>query len=140
MGSIVKVDSGKQKTGAYRREVTPTWWTKSVFYNLYMLREATAIFTLLYTVSLIFGLAALASGKDSFLQWANIQSHGVMQWFAVISFLMALYHTATWFAATPKVMPLQKGDKKIPGHFIVIGHWLAFFVIALVTFALAGLK
>lgn len=138
--SIVKSDYGQQKSGTYRREVTRTWWTQVPFYSLYMLREATAIFMLFYTISLIFGLGAVADGKDAFIKWAEIQSHGTMQWFALISLVMALYHSATWFAATPKVMPLQRGDKKVPAKLIIAANWLAFFFITVIVIALAGLK
>ncbi len=140
MSGVEKVNAGKLQTGAYRRNVKRTWWSEKPFYIAYMLREATAIFMLLYTVLLIFGLAALADGKDAFVDWAATMSCGPMQWFSVVTLFMALYHTATWFAATPKVMPLQKGDKKVPGHLIVAGHWIALFVIALIVFVLAGLE
>lgn len=140
MTGIKRIEHGKQKSGTYRREMKRTWWAEVPFYSAYMLREATAIFTLLYTVVLIFGLGALADGKAAFLDWAATQSYGVMMWFAVIAFVMAMYHTATWFAATPKVMPLQKGDKKIPAKLIIAGHWLAFFALLIFVLALAGLK
>lgn len=140
MGSIEKNDSGKQRNGAYRREMKRTWWTAIPFYMLYMLREATAVFTLLYTLILIGGLAALSSGKVDFVEWANnVQANGFIMWFAVLSFVMAMYHTYTWFAATPKVMPLQIGDKKVAAKYIISGHWLAFFVLLILTLALAGI-
>lgn len=140
MSGIKKLDFGKQQNGAYRREMKRTWWTAIPFYILYMAREATAVFTLLYTLVLIGGLAALADGKDNFIQWAtNVQANGFMMWFAVISFVMAMYHTYTWFAATPKVMPLQIGDKKVPAKTIISGHWLTFFVLVVLALALAGI-
>lgn len=136
---IQKVEDGKQQNGTYRREVTPTWWMDKPFYRLYMLREATAIFTLLYTINLIFGLSALAKGKDHFIDWATSQSHFIVLLFAVVSFLMVGYHCYTWFEATPKVMPLQRGAKKVPAQQIVIGHWVAAGVLALIILVLAGI-
>lgn len=141
MSGIKKLDFGRQQSGTYRRETKRTWFAAIPFYVLYMVREATAVFTLLYTLVLIGGLAALADGKDDFVAWANhVQADGAMMWFAVISFIMVMYHTFTWFDATPKVMPLQIGDKKVPAKFIVGGHWLAFFFLLVLVLALAGLK
>lgn len=141
MSGIQKLDFGKQQSGKYRRETKRTWFAAIPFYLLYMVREATAVFTLLYTLVLIGGLAALAGGKDNFVAWATqVQGNGGMMWLAVVTFVMAMYHTLTWFDATPKVMPLQIGDKKVPAKFIVGGHWLAFFFLLVLVLALAGLK
>ncbi len=140
MSGIKKVNAGKLQNGAYRRDVKVSWWTEIGFYRAYMLREATAIFMLIYTVLLMFGLSALVESKEAFLDWATFMTCGWTQWFSVVSLLMALYHTGTWFAATPKVMPLQIGDKKVPGHLIIAANWIAFFVTALFVFALAGLS
>ncbi|PIE42264.1 MAG: fumarate reductase subunit C [Gammaproteobacteria bacterium] len=138
--SIIKVDAGKLRNGAYRREMKRNWWMQLPFYSLYMLREATAIFTLFYTLVLMVGLAALAKGQEAFVKWTESQSCGFMMWLSVISFVMVLYHTVTWFAATPKVMPLQIGDKKVPASLLIAGHWLAFFFMMIIILALAGLQ
>lgn len=138
MASIEKVEHGKQNSGSYRREIKPTWWTETPFYRLYMLREATAIFTLLYSINLIFGLSALVKGKKAFLAWAASQSNPLMILFALVSFLMVGYHCYTWFDATPKVMPLQRGDKKVPAKQIVLGHWAVAIVLAILVLVLAG--
>lgn len=140
MAGITQIDRGKQKNGTYRREIKRSWWMQLPFYSAYMLREATAIFTLLYTIILIFGLGALAKGKSAFVDWASAQSHGAVMWFAVIAFVMVFYHTITWFAATPKVMPLQVGAKKVPAALIIAAHWMAFFVLLIIVMALVGLK
>lgn len=137
--NIEEVDYGKQTNGTYRREMKRTWWTKTPFYRWYMLREATAIFTLLYSINLIFGLCALADSKAKFLSWAEVQSHPLMVIFAIVSFLMVGYHTVTWFAATPKVMPLQIGAKKVPAKQIILGHWAAAVVLAIIVLVLAGI-
>ncbi len=137
--SIVKENAGKLQTGAYRRNITQTWWTKTPFYRLYMLREATAIFTFLYSINLISGLRALATDKEHFLSWASAQSNPIMILFALVSFFMVGYHCYTWFDATPKVMPLQIKDKKVPAKKIVLAHWGAAAFLALVILILAGI-
>ncbi|PIE46296.1 MAG: fumarate reductase subunit C [Gammaproteobacteria bacterium] len=139
MSSIEKVNSGKQRSGTYRRDMKRTWWTEIPFYRWYMLREATAIFTLLYSINLLLGLRALATDKAHFLAWASTQSHPFMIIFAIVSFLMVGYHCYTWFDATPKVMPLQIGDKKVPARQIILGHWGAAIVLAIIVLVLAGI-
>ncbi len=139
MSGIEKIDSGQQKNDTYRREIKRTWWTEIPFYRWYMLREATAIFTFLYTVNLIAGLRALATDKAHFLSWVETQSNPIMILFAIISFFMVGYHCFTWFDATPKVMPLQIKDKKVPAKYIVLAHWGSAIFLALVILILAGI-
>ncbi len=139
MSSVEKVNSGKQNDGTYRREIKRTWWMEIPFYRWYMLREATAIFTLLYSINLILGLRALATDKAHFLSWIETQSNPLMIIFAIISFLMVGYHCYTWFDATPKVMPLQIGAKKVPAKIIILGHWGAAIFLAVVILVLAGI-
>lgn len=136
---IEKITHGKQNTGVYRREMKRTWWTETPFYRLYMLREATAVFTLLYSMNLIFGLSALSDGKLAFLSWVALQKQPLMLVFAVLSFLMVGYHCYTWFNATPKVMPLQIGAKKVPPKQIVLGHWVAAIGLAVIVLVVVGL-
>ncbi len=85
------------------------------------------------------GLRALATDKAHFLAWVATQSHPLMILFAIASFLMVGYHCYTWFDATPKVMPLQIKDKKVPAKFIVLGHWGAAVFLALVILVLAAI-
>ena len=55
---------------------------------------------------------------------------------ALIYFLV--YQSFDWFKLAPKAMPLQLGEKKLPGHFIVIAHYVVWAVISLFVFWLAG--
>ncbi len=137
--NIVKENAGKLQNGAYRRGIGKMWWTNIPFYRLYMLREATAIFTFLYSINLLAGLRALATDEAHFLSWAAAQSNPIMVLFAIVSFLMVGYHCYTWFDATPKVMPLQIKDKKVPAKHIVLGHWGAAAFLALLILILAGI-
>ncbi len=136
---VIKQDSGKLFNGVYRREIKRTWWTEIPFYIMYMIREGTAIFMLLYTMHLMVGLNALSQGREVFVTWSHAQNTPFLIGFAFICFVMALYHTATWFFATPKVMPIQIKDKKVPAKVIISAHWLMFFGAMAVILFLAGI-
>ncbi len=136
---LFKQEHGKLPNGTYRREIKRTWWTQIPFYIMYMVREGTAIFMLLYTMHLMVGLNALSQGKEAFVSWSNAQNTPFLMGFAFICFVMAMYHTATWFFATPKVMPIQIKDKKVPAKVIISAHWLMFFGAMVVTLFLAGI-
>lgn len=139
MSSAKSENKGKLQNGAYRREMKRSWFMEVPFYRLYALREFTAVTNLIYTVILIFGLAALAKGKEQFIEWAKAQT-GVAIVFAIIALLLALYHTYTWFAATPKALPLQFGAKKVPEKQIILGNWVVFAVLTVVILVVVGMK
>lgn len=136
----IKVDnSGKQLNGAYRREMKRSWFMEEPFYRRYALREFTAVTNLIYTIVLIFGLAALGKGKEAFVAWTQAQSGGAFV-IAFVAFLLALYHTYTWFAATPKALPLQFGAKKVPAKQIILGNWVVFAILTVVILLTVGAK
>ena len=132
MSELSNSNYGKTETGSYRRETKATWWLEKSFYRKYMLREASAIFTLLYCLNLIAGVIALYSSKVQFYLWYAAQSNPIMFIIAMISFFSVLYHTITWFSATPKVMPIKIGKKKLNGQYIVRAHWALFILLMIV--------
>ncbi len=117
-----------------------TWYMRNGRYKVYMLRELTSLLVGFYTLLTIIALAALAA--DSADKWngflASQQSpvmvtiHG----FALLYFLF--YQTFPWFRLAPKAMPVQIGEKKLPGSYIVIGHYAIWLVLSAFIFWLAG--
>ncbi len=117
-----------------------TWYMRNGRYKVYMLRELTSLLVGFYTLLTIIALAALAA--DSADKWngflasqqspAMVTIHG----FALLYFLF--YQTFPWFRLAPKAMPVQIGEKKLPGSYIVIGHYAIWLVLSAFIFWLAG--
>ena len=49
-----------------------------------------------------------------------------------------LYHSVTWFAVTPKAMPVQIGENFLPGFVIAGAHYLAWLAVSLFILFVAG--
>ena len=117
-----------------------SWYLASARYRRYMLREVTCLLVAVYCALLIWGLAALSSGSPE--RWAaflGAQQNAAMIVFHAIALLYYLvYMTFDWFKLAPKAMPVQLGEKKLPGGTIVIGHYAAWIVVTLFVFWLAG--
>ena len=117
-----------------------TWYMRNGRYKIYMLREMTSLLVGFYTFLTIFALAALAAnspdGWNNFLESQQSQAMVVFHALALIYFL--LYQTFPWFKLAPKAMPVQIGEKKLPGSYIVVGHYVAWAVVSAVIFWLAG--
>lgn len=109
-------------------------------YKIYMLRELTSFLVGFYTFFTIFALAELASNStqrwDSFLESQQGPWMVVLHGLALLYFLF--YQTFPWFRLAPKAMPIQLGEKKLPGSFIVVGHYLVWIVVSAFVFRLAG--
>ncbi len=116
-----------------------TWYLRIGRYKVYMLREMTCLLVGLYAFLTIFALAALAAGPDQWNHFLASQQNPAMIAFHAIALLYFLvYQTFAWFELAPKAMPIQLGEKKLPGSIIVIGHYVAWAVLSAVIFWLAG--
>jgi fumarate reductase subunit C len=116
-----------------------TWYMRNGRYRVYMLREMTCLLVGFYAFLTIFALAMLAAGPDQWNQFLASQQNKVMiafHAFALVYFLF--YQTFAWFKLAPKAMPVQLGEKLIPGSIIVIGHYVAWAALSGIIFWLAG--
>ena len=116
----------------YIRKLSRSWWLRRRRYLFYMVRELTSLFIGLYCALLALGLVQLARGPqawDSFI--ALITSRGGVI-FQLLCLAFALFHSVTWFAVTPKAMPLSAPAKAVIG-----AHYAAWAVISVVVLLLA---
>lgn len=116
-----------------------TWYLRNRRYKVYMLREMTCLLVGFYAFLTIFALAALGAGAD---QWNNFLASQqnlamiIFHAFALLYFLF--FQTFAWFKLAPKAMPLQLGEKILPGSIVVLGHYIAWAVLSAIIFWLAG--
>lgn len=115
---------------AYKPVFPKTWWTQTGFYTRYMFREASSFFVATYSALLIIGLWRLNDGQqawDGFL--ASLQTPWSLA-YHVLALLFTLYHTVTWFAVTPRTMPVLVGEDFLPATPIVIAQYAAWIVLS----------
>ena len=126
----------------YVRPVSKTtWYMRNGRYRKYMLREVTCILVAIYSFLIIWGLAALTGGMNSwnaFLQSQQNTAMVVFHAFALVFFL--IYQTFDWFKLAPKAMPLQVGEKKLPDIYVIVAHYIAWLIVTAAVFWLAGVK
>jgi len=117
----------------YLRKVERNWWLGHRRTITYMVREATSLFVAIYCAVLVLGILRLAQGRtawDSFLSGLS-SPPGVL--FQLVCLAFVVYHSVTWFALTPKAMPLTIRGEPIPGSAIVSVHYAAWAVISLIV-------
>jgi fumarate reductase subunit C len=123
----------------YVREVKRSWWLGRRRYVVYMVREVTSLFVGLYCALLVVGLCRLAQGRaawEAFLA-ALASPPGVL--FQLVCLAFAAYHSMTWFALTPKAMPLALRGEPVPPKAIVAMHYGAWALVSLVVLIAAGI-
>jgi fumarate reductase subunit C len=123
----------------YVRQVERSWWLHRPRYVAYMIRELTSLFVGLYCALLAVGLVRLSQGHaawDGFVAALTSPLGVVVQ---LVCLVFAVYHSVTWFALTPKAMPLMIRDEPVPGMVIVGAHYAAWAAVSIVVLIAAGI-
>jgi succinate dehydrogenase subunit C len=122
----------------YIRKVERSWWLQHPRYVRYMIRELTSLFVGLYCALLVVGLIRLAQGPAAWDGFVAAISSPAGVVFQLLCLVFATYHSVTWFALTPKAMPLRVKDEPVPGSVIVGAHYVAWAVVSAVVLIAAG--
>ncbi|KJY77247.1 fumarate reductase subunit FrdC [Vibrio nigripulchritudo] len=117
----------------YVREVKRTWWKNHPFYRFYMLREATVLPLVLFTVFLTFGLGALVKGPDAWQSWLGFMANPVVTGINLVALAGSLLHAQTFFSMMPQVMPIRWKGKPVEKKLIVMSQWAAVAFISLIV-------
>jgi len=123
----------------YIRKVERGWWLQHPRYIQYMIRELTSLFVGLYCALLAVGLVRLSQGSAAWDGFVAALSSPFGISFQLLCLVFAIYHSVTWFALTPKAMPLTVKDQPVPGIVIVGAHYVAWAVVSAVVLFGAGM-
>lgn len=117
----------------YVREMKRTWWQKLAFYRFYMLREATVLPLILFTLFLTFGLGCLVKGADAWQAWLDFMANPVVVAINVVALAGSLLHAHTFFGMFPKVMPVRIKGKLVDTKILVLSQWVAVAFLSLIV-------
>ncbi len=114
----------------YVRQIPRSWWLRRFVYTKFMFRELTSVFVGLYLIELLCFVTRIPKGPEAVAEFFTaIRSPGWII-FHVVTLLLALFHTITWFNLTPKVMPLRMGEKKVAGWLLAGVNSVAWIVVS----------
>jgi fumarate reductase subunit C len=123
----------------YMRKVQRSWWLQHPRYVLYMIRELTSLFVGLYCALLVVGLVRLSQGHAAWDGFVAALASPLGMALQLLCLVFATYHSVTWFALTPKAMPLMLKDEPVPGVVIVGAHYVAWAAVSIVVLIAAGM-
>ncbi len=119
----------------YVREMKRTWWTEHSFYRFYMIREATVLPLVFFTLCLTFGLGSLVRGEASWNTWLHFMSNPIVVFINILALLGSLYHAYTYFKMMPQVVPMQVKGKPIDKKLIILAQWIVVAIITVICLA-----
>ncbi|WCE29925.1 fumarate reductase subunit FrdC [Vibrio sp. SCSIO 43137] len=117
----------------YVRTMKATWWQKSSFYRLYMIREATVLPLILFTLFLTIGLGSLVKGPESWQSWLEFMANPIVVAINIVALLGSLFHAHTFFGMMPQVVPVRLKGKLVDKKVIVLSQWAAVAAISLIV-------
>jgi fumarate reductase subunit C len=123
----------------YLRKVERNWWLQHPRYIVYMVRELTSLFVGLYCALLVVGLVRLSQGAAAWDGFVAAFSSPLGVIFQLGCLAFALYHSVTWFALTPKAMPLRMKGEPVPGSAIVGAHYAVWAALSIAVLIAAGM-
>jgi len=115
-----------------------TWYLKDRNYTIHLLNELTSIFVGFYALILLWGIIAVAGGREAYQFFLDCLAGPGMLSLLWVTTIVIFYHAIAWFSVTPKAMPIQKGEKFVPGSVIAGAHYAIWVVLTLVVLFLAG--
>ena len=121
------------------RKVERNWWLQHPRYVVYMIRELTSLYVGLYCALLVVGLVRLAQGRAAWDAFVAAVSSPLGVIFQLVCLSFAIYHSVTWFALTPKAMPLTIKGEPVPGIAIVGAHYAAWAAVSIVVLIGVGM-
>ncbi len=121
----------------YVRPMPSTWWLQKKSYTLFMLREVTALFVAGYAIFLIVLVARAGQGEAVFTAFAQGLKSPLSIGLHLLVLLMSIYHSVTWFSATPKVLVFWRGDERVSPSIVAGWHYAAWAVVSVIVAGLA---
>lgn len=117
----------------YVREMKRTWWKDHPFYSFYMVREATVLPLILFTLFLTVGLGSLVKGPEAWQTWLDFMANPLIIAINLVALAGSLFHAQTFFSMMPQVVPIRLGGKLVDKKIIVLAQWAAVAFISLIV-------
>ncbi|GAJ67154.1 fumarate reductase subunit C [Edwardsiella piscicida] len=125
------------KRKPYVRGMSSNWWQKLGFYKFYMLRESSALENVWFSIVLIYGVFSLKDGAAGWESFVALLQNPLVLVLNIISLLLAVLHTKTWFELAPKAANIVVNDEKMGPAPIIKALWVVTIVATVVVLGLA---
>ncbi len=113
----------------YTRPLPRTWWLRKANYFIFMARELTSLAVFAYAVFLVLLMWQAADAISFSALYDALHSPWSITVHLVI-LVLALFHTGTWIALTPKVLVLWRDDERVDPNLVAGANGIGWLVIS----------
>jgi len=117
----------------HRTRVSTWWWMKRREYVAFILRELSSVFIAWFVVFLLLLVYAVSQGEEEYRQFLSWSAHPAVVVLNVVSFLLVVFHAATWFNLAPKAMVVRMRGQRVPALWIAGSNYAAWAVVSAVV-------
>jgi fumarate reductase subunit C len=113
----------------YTRPLPRSWWLQKANYFIFMARELTSVAVFAYALFLVVLMWRAIDNASFSAFYDGLQS----PWSVVVHLIvlvLALFHTGTWIALTPKVLVLWKDDDRVEPDLIAGVNGIAWLAVS----------
>ncbi len=125
------------KRKPYIRKISPNWWKQIEFYRFYIIREATAIPQIWFSLVVLYGVHSLTTGGESWSNYIGFLDNPIVLLINIFTLIATLFHTKTWFKLAPKAINIIIKNKKITQETIVKLLWGITFLVTIIILAVS---
>jgi fumarate reductase subunit C len=111
----------RRRYPVYIPRASLTWWLRTGPNRQFAAREITSMFAAAFSFILLAFLFALSRGRGAYAGFLRWLDHPWVVAIFVVILLAVLYHTATWFRLTTKILLIRLGGRVIPPALIGAG-------------------
>jgi fumarate reductase subunit C len=111
----------KPELKTYAWHQPANWWARNPFLFRYMIREWSSLLIVLYALVLLWGLYDLNQGETSWNAWLAAMASPPFVLFHLVTVVVVLYHSYTWFRVMPKTIPPLPLQPRV----VTLGGWAA---------------
>ena len=115
-----------------RRPVSTYWWLQQRSYFIFILRELTCIFVAWFVVYLLMIVRAASESETAYQQFLIWAARPAVLTVNLVSLVFLVFHTITFFQATPQAMVVRIGRTRVPGRLVCVAHYLALVAVSIV--------
>lgn len=117
-----------------RRHVSTYWWLEKPAYFAFILREGSCMFVAWFAVYLLLLIQSVVNGPAAYQQFMAWSATAWVMLLNLVSFAFLVFHAITFFDAAPQAMIVHVGRTRVPGHLVLIGHYVAWAAVSVVVF------
>lgn len=116
-------------TRELRRPLPRSWWLRKAIYFQFMMRELTSLAVLGYAGVIIWALWSSGTG-GGFTGFHDFLTSPLGVWLHMVVLVLALFHSGTWIALTPKILVLWRDDEQVEPDVIAGANGVLFLAIS----------